>query len=113
MTSGTITTALLRRLAAARAEVLPSGLQLAAALGNGQAAAAQAADLEQRAAVEQLRRDRFYADARWLGVTPETADRILALADSDQVRHGHLMDPWDFAHAVLAVVQPSQTVPDN
>jgi hypothetical protein len=50
----------------------------------------------------------FFTDARDRGVSNEDAEKILAMAFSDEVRYDRSFgSPYDFAHAVLQTVEPS------
>jgi hypothetical protein len=99
----------LARSAEARASALPSAAALMAAFGNTAAlATARAHEMTRQQEEDERQRRWFFADARDRGVSDEDAEKILALAFSDDVRFDRSFgSPYDFAHAVLRTVEPS------
>jgi hypothetical protein len=101
-------TAALARLPEAQASVLPTGAVLAAALGD--TAALAAAQERRRQEDERQEEDRqrrlFFADAQDQGVSEQDAQKILALAFSDEGLYARCFgSPYDLAHALLQVVE--------
>lgn len=92
----------LARLSVLQASVLPTGTVFAAALGN---TAAHERELARRKEDDDRQRRLFLADAQDRGVSHEDAEKILALALSDDIRNDRSFGgPYDFAHAALHVV---------
>jgi hypothetical protein len=83
-----------------------AGAQAAALVGASTAAAGLAQEMARRREEDARQRRWFFADARDQGVSKEDAEKILAVAFSDDVLYDRsFAGPWDFAHAALKIVE--------